>query len=108
NISVGSAIENCAPVLELAYALGSLLRVQLRHAPVVEHFSAAHGVAEMRLPPIGGIDVGHGSSNAAFGHHRVRFAQKGFTDDANAYALRQRSNRGTQPGAAGADHQYAV
>ena len=70
------AIEKSAPLLEFTDAVGSFLRVELSHAPVVEHFAAAHGVAEMRAPIVGRVNIGHGRRNAAFGHHRVRFAEQ--------------------------------
>ncbi len=95
-------------MFELAHTLRSFLRVKLRHAQVVEHFSATHRVAEMRLPAVGGIDVGHRSGDAAFSHHGVRFAEQRFADDADAHALRQRFNRCAQSRAAGANHQNIV
>ena len=82
--------------------------MKLRHAPVVQEFSAAHGVAEMRLPTVVGIHIAHGGGDAAFGHDGVRFAEQRFADDANARALRERFDGGAQSGAAGADDQYVV
>src|SRR4030095_5255948 len=45
NLSVFCAVKQCAPLFEFADAFRSFLRVELRHAPVVEEFPAAHGVA---------------------------------------------------------------
>ena len=90
NVAVVGAVEKRAPLLEFADAVGRFLRVKLRHAPVVQEFSAAHRVAEMRAPVVGFIDVGHRGGEAAFGHHGVRFAEQRLADHADARALRQR------------------
>ena len=50
----------------------------------------------------------HCGSEAAFGHHGMRFAEQRFADDANARALRQRFNRRAQSRAARADNQNVV
>ena len=70
--------------------------MKLRHAPVVEEFSAAHGVAEMRAPIVGFVDVGHRRGEAAFGHYGVGFAKQRLANHADARALRQRFDRGAQ------------
>jgi hypothetical protein len=51
------AIEDGAPRLELAHAVGRLLGVQLGHAPVVEVLAAAHRVGEVHLPAVAVVDV---------------------------------------------------
>ena len=55
--SVLGAVEHGAPVLELPDAVGRLLRVELRHAPVVEHLAAQHRVLEVDLPGIARVHV---------------------------------------------------
>jgi hypothetical protein len=105
NISVRGAIENRAPLFKFPHPLRRFLRMKLRHAPVVQHLSAAHGVAKVRLPPIGGVHVPHRRSDSAFRHHRVRFAQQRFAHHADRNALRQRFDRRSQPSTARADHQ---
>src|SRR2546429_638800 len=50
NLTLLGAIEERAPKLEFAHAIGGFLCVNLRHAPVVEHFPAAHRVAEVCAP----------------------------------------------------------
>ena len=102
------AVEKSAPLFQFADTVGGFLRVKLRHAPVVQEFSATHGVAEMRLPAVGGVNVGHGSGDAAFGHHGVGFSEQGFADDADARAFRKSFDGGAQPGAAGADDENVV
>src|SRR5262249_62309446 len=76
NVAAGSAVKERAPLLQFAYAVGRLLGVELGHAPVVEHFAAAHGVTEVSLPTVGSVHVGHGRGNATFGHHGMRFTQE--------------------------------
>jgi hypothetical protein len=82
--------------------------VQLRHAPVVEHLAAAHRVAEMNLPVVLRPDVTERRGDPALRHDRVRLAQERLADQPHRDALRRGLDRGTQPGAAGADHQNVV
>jgi hypothetical protein len=107
NLSVIGAIKQRAPLLEFANALWSFLRMQLRHAPVIEEFSAAHGVAEMRSPVIFLVDI-HGRRDSTFGHYGMRFAEQRFADHADACTLRQRLDRRAQSCAAGADNQHIM
>ena len=58
NPAVLGAIEQRAPCLEFAHAIGRLLGVQFRHAPVVEVLAAAHRVGEMNAPVVAIVDVG--------------------------------------------------
>ena len=58
--AVLGAVEQGPPALELVDPVGRLLGVELGHAPVVEHLAAAHGVAEVDLPVVLGVDVAHG------------------------------------------------
>ena len=51
------AVEDRAPGLQLAHAVGRLLGVQLGHAPVVEVLAAAHRVGEVDLPAVAIVDV---------------------------------------------------
>ena len=108
NFAVFGAVEKRAPLLEFADAVGSFLGVKLRHAPVVQEFSAAHRVAKMRAPIVGLIDVGHGGGEAAFGHYGVRFAEQRFANHADARALRQSFDRGAESRAARADDEDVV
>src|SRR5579859_1732360 len=108
NRAVIRAIEKRAPLFEFADAVGRFLGVELSHAPVVEKLSAAHGVAEVRLPAVGGIHVGHGGGDSALGHDRVSFSEKGFANHTYRGALRERFNGCAQPGAAGANDENVV
>ena len=95
-------------MFELADSVGSFLSVKLGHAPVVEKFSAAHGIAEMRFPAVSRVDVRHGGGDAAFGHNRVSFSEQRFANDADARAFRECFDGGAQTGAAGADDENVV
>jgi hypothetical protein len=86
NAAVGGPIEQRSPRLELAHARGSLLRVQLGHAPIVEVLAAAHRIREMHPPAVAVIDVRHRRGDTPFGHHRVRLAEQRLADDADAGA----------------------
>ena len=108
NLAFFCAIKKRSPLLQFTDAVRSFLRVQLRHAPVVQQFSAAHGVAKMHFPIVRGIHVGHGRGDAAFGHYRVGFAKQRFANHAYRRALRQSFDRRAQSCAARADDQYIV
>ena len=106
--AVGGAVEQRAPALQLVDPVGRLLGVQLRHAPVVEHLAAAHGVAEVDLPVVLGPDVAHGGGHAALGHDRVGLAQQRLADERRAQATLLGLDGGAQPGAAGPDDDDVV
>ena len=108
NGAARSAVEERAPLLEFADAVRRFLGMELGHAPVVQIFAAEHGVSEMRLPAVGGVHVGHGGGDPAFGHDRMRFSKERFANDANARALRESFDGGAQSCAAGADDQNVV
>ncbi len=108
NESLLGAVEQGAPFLQLKNPLGSLLRVDLGHAPVVEHLAAAHRVAEVDLPVVLGVDVAHRGGDAALGHHRVGFAEERFANQGGLDSLGRRFDRRAQSGAAGADHDNIV
>ena len=108
NAAVRRAIEHRAPRLELADAVGRLLRVQLRHAPVVHVLAAAHGVGEMDFPVVAVVHVGERRRDAAFGHHRVGLAEQRFAHQADRHARSRCLDRRAQTGAACADHEHVV
>jgi hypothetical protein len=105
---VGGAVEQRAPVLELAHPVGRLLRVQLGHPPVVEHLPAAHGVPEVHPPAVLRIGVAHRCGDPALGHDGVRLAEQGLADDGGARPRLVRGDRGPQAGAAGSDDHDVV
>ena len=81
--AVVRAVEERAPGLQLAHAVGRLLGVQLGHAPVVEVLAAAHRVGEVDLPAVALVDVGQRRGDAALGHHGVRLAEQRLADQAD-------------------------
>ena len=84
--AVRRAVEERAPRFELADAVRRLLGVELGHPPVVEDLAAAHGVAEVHLPVVLGVDVAHRRGHAALGHDGVRLAQQRLADHRRAQA----------------------
>ena len=101
-------IEHRAPGLELTHAIGRLLRVQFRHAPVVHVLAAAHRVGEMHLPVVAIVDVRERRCDAAFGHHGVGLAQERLADQTDGHARGRRLDGRPQAGAAGADDEHVV
>jgi hypothetical protein len=108
DLPIAGPVEDRAPELELTDPFRGLLGVQLRHAPVVEHLSADHRVAEVRLPRIGGSDVGQRGGDASLGHHRVRLSEERLADQPHRGPPGGRLDRGAQPGATCADDQDVV
>jgi len=105
---VRRAVEQRAPRLELVDASGGFLSVDLRHAPVVVHLAAAHGVAEMHAPVVLGEHVAECRGRAAFGHDGVGLAEQRFADERDFGFLGTRFDGGTQPGAPRADDDDVV
>src|SRR5664280_606592 len=77
--------------------------MELGHAPVVEHLAAPHGVAEVDLPVVLGLDVPEGGGDAALGHHRVGLAQQRLAHQGGAQPHGLRLDGRPQAGAAGTD-----
>ncbi len=101
-------VEQRPPLLQLPHPLRRLLGVQLGHPPVVEQLAAAHGVAEVNLPVVLGVQVAHGRGDAAFRHHRVGLAEQALADHGGPGAGLVGSDRRPEPGAAGPDHDDVV
>ena len=75
NESLLGPVEQSTPFLEFKNSFRSFLGVDLGHAPVVEQFSPAHGVAEVNFPIVLGINVSQSRRDATLRHHRVGFAE---------------------------------
>ena len=93
-LPVGRAVEDAAPLLELAHAVGRLLGVQLGHAPVVQVLAARTSCpGSGRCQLSSGVDVAERRRDPALGHHRVRLAEQRLADErrAGAGARRRRS-----------------
>ena len=108
DIAAFGAVKQSSPLLELANAVWRFLRVNLRHAPVVEELSSAHGIAEMRAPVVAFVHIGHRGGNSTFGHNRVCLAKKRFADHADARSVSQGFNRSAQTRTARANNQDVV
>ena len=108
DLAVRGAVEQCTVGLELPHPVGCLLGVQLGHPPRVEELAAAHRVAVVHLPAVLAVDVAHGRSDAALGHHGVRLAEQRLADDRHRQAGLARGDRGPQAGAARTDDQDVV
>ena len=91
-------VEQRPPALQLQHPVRRLHGVDLRHAPVVEHFAAAHGVAEVDLPVVLGPDVAHGGGHAALGHDGVGLAEERLADEGHPQASLLGLDGGPQPG----------
>ena len=108
NPSVRRAIEQRAPRFELANTIGRFLRVQLRHAPVVEYWPPRMRVGEVHAPVVAIVDVPHRRRRATLGHHRVRFAEQRLAHEPDRDAVRRRLDRRAQSRAARADDEHVV
>jgi hypothetical protein len=108
NLPVLRAIEDRAPLLELANAIRGLFRVQLGHPPLVQVLPAAHRVGEVRLPRVAVVDVAHRSGHAAFGHHGVRFAEQRLADHSDVDAGSRGFDGGAKSRSTGANDEDIV
>ena len=102
------AVEQRAVGLQLPDPVRGLLGVQLRHPRVVQELAAAHGVAEVDLPVVPGVDVAHRGGDPALGHDGVRLAEQRLADDRRAHALLAGLDRRPQAGTAGPDDHDVV
>ncbi len=80
------AVEHRAPGFQFVHAVRRFLGVQFGHAPVVQILPAAHGIGEVDAPVIAVVHIGQRRGHAAFGHHRVRFAEQRLANDADLHA----------------------
>jgi hypothetical protein len=106
--AVLGAVEERPPALQLEDPVGRLHGVDLRHAPVVEHLAATHGVAEVDLPVVLGPDMAHGGGHAALGHDGVRLAEQRLADQRHPQAALLGLDGGAQSRASGSDDDDVV
>ena len=99
-------VEDRAVLFQFQDALRGLLGEDLHGARVVEERAALHGVHEVDLPVVRLAHVAQGGRHAALGHDRVRLAQQGLADHADAAPRLARRHGRPQPRAARADDQY--
>jgi hypothetical protein len=105
---VAGPVEDGAPGLQLSDAVGSFLRMELRHPPVVEHLAADHRVAEVGLPRVLLGDVGERRRDAALGHDGVGLAEQRLADEAHRAAALLGLDGRPQAGSPGADDDDVV
>src|SRR5436309_9410701 len=79
--------------------------MDLSHVPVIQEFSATHGIAEVNTPVVSRIHIGHGGCDSTLGHHRMSFAQQRLAYDSNTCSLSQCLDGSAQASTTGADHQ---
>ena len=103
-----STVEKGAPFLQFQHSVRRLLRVNLRHAPVVQQFAATHGIAEVNFPVVFRIDISQGRGDAALGHHGVGLAQEGFANQGGPRPLGRGLDSRAQAGATGANDNDIV
>src|SRR5580704_12001333 len=108
DLPVFGAIKKRSPLLQFSHAFGSFLGVELCHAPVIEQFAAAHGVAKMSAPVVGEVYVGHRRGDSSLRHNGMRLAEERFANYSDLRALGKGSQRRPQSRPAGADDQYIV
>ena len=103
DLALGGAVEQRAPGLELPDPVGCLLGMELGHPVVIEELAAAHRVAEVHVPAVVRVDVGHRRGDAALGHDGVRLAEERLAHDRDGLARLASLDGCSQPGPARAD-----
>ena len=106
--TVGGAVKDPTPAFELEDAIDDLVRVELHHAPVVEELTTEHGVREVDLPAVLGVDVADARGDAALGHDGVGLAEQRFAHHRDAAAGLGGGDGGTHARAAGADDEHVT
>ncbi|TDZ74497.1 hypothetical protein DE4586_04701 [Mycobacteroides salmoniphilum] len=101
-------VEQGAIGFQLPDPVGGFLRVQFCHAPVVEELAAAHGVTEVHLPGVLGVDVAHGCRATAFGHHGVGLAEQRLGHHRHPQTALAGLDHRAQTCPAGTDHDNVV
>src|SRR5437764_12451440 len=103
-----SAIENCAPSLQISQTGRRLFGMQFSHTPTVKVLATAHGVGKMNAPGITIVDIGECGGDAALSHHRMGLAEQRLGDHRDFDTGRGGFCRSAQPGAACSNHQNVV
>src|SRR6266545_2216467 len=68
DVAIAGAIKERAPLFQFTNTIGSFLRMNLGHAPVVQKLPAAHRIAKMRAPIIRSVDIRHRRRNTTLSH----------------------------------------
>ena len=86
NAAIAGAIEQRAPGFEFAHTGRSFLGMQLRHAPVIQVLTAAHGVGKVNAPAVSIVHICHGRGYSTLRHYGMCFAEKRFRNDCDSCA----------------------
>src|SRR3954471_5420831 len=106
DLPVRRARERAAPLDEFLDGLRRLADDGLDDVGVPEQVALAHRVGEVLLPGVLRISRPERGVDATGGAHRVRVQPWTLADDDGLAARFVRGDRGTQPGAARADHEH--
>src|SRR6184192_2300903 len=105
---ISSAIEHCAPSLQLSHTCRRLFGMQFSHTPTVKVLATPHGVGKMNAPGISIVDIGESGSDATLSHHRMGLAEQRLGDHSNFDTGGRGFCRSAQPGAARSNDQNVV
>ncbi len=68
------SIEYRSPSFQFSYSVWSLLSVYLCHPPVIQVFTALHGVSEMSFPGVSGVLVTESRRSSSLSHDGMRLS----------------------------------
>ena len=108
NAAVAGAIKKRAPSLQFTHAGRRFLSMQLRHSPVIQVLTAAHGVGKVNAPAVPIVHISHRRGYAALGHDGVGFAEKRFRNHRDLYTGGRGLDGSAQTGAPGSYDQNVV
>src|SRR5580658_1662080 len=108
NSAIAGAIKKRAPSFQFTHARRSFLGMQLRHPPVIQVLTAAHGVGKVNPPAVAIVHISHRRGYATLGHDGVRFAEKRLRNDRDLYTGGRSLNGSPQTGAPGSNDQNVV
>jgi hypothetical protein len=108
NPAVAGAIKKRSPGLQFTHARGSFLGMQLRHPPVIQVLTAAHGVGKVNPPAVPVVHISHRRSYATLGHDGVCFAKERFRNNGDLYTGSRDLDGSPQTRAPGSNNQNVV
>jgi hypothetical protein len=108
NSTIAGAIKKRAPGLQFTHARWSLLGMQLRHSPVIQVLTAAHGVGKVNTPAVPVVHISHCRGYATLGHDGVCFAEKRFRNDRGLHTGGRDLDGSPQTGSPGSNDQNVM
>src|ERR1700693_5878122 len=108
NSAVAGAIKKRAPGLQFTHPRRSFLGMQLRHPPVIQVLTAAHGVGKVNAPAVPVVHISHRRGYATLGHDCVCFAEKRFRNDRDLTTGGRDFDGSPQTGPPGSNDQNVV